>query len=442
MNSKNLLIGIACIVSGIALFAAYDQFIKPEREAREILAEGKITMERGDRDSINQALGLCTRIVVHYPSTRSAPDAYLMMGGAYEKLGLYRLANLRYSYLLKKPLADKLSPATRTDVIARLAKLKMMQNYTDEGLNQLYTILNNTQNTELRSRIYSELGQAYLRNGNIAKAKNSFEIAVTENSSNEEAILGKARVCIRSGNYEDAFALYDYFLKYFGAVSPYSADVKSAYLQQLYHAGLTSYRSGNYSRAIDLFGRFNQKFSGSKYTENALYWIGESYFGAKQFDKAVSYFDKVLSNDYYQKDEDARIKKGYTYFMTKRFDLAAKEFQTYLHDYPRGKYSEEARTWKETSAQELRFRIEKARIPEADAGDIDQESEPQKDSTDKVKTQNNRASIKKAPVVQDAEPKDTDNSGQEPVQENAHGDEEVAGVAGTSNITLDNVTEL
>ena len=447
MNSKNLLLGIALIVTGIALFAAYDQFIRPEREAREILTEGKIIMERGDRDSVNQALSSFTKVVVKYSATRSAPEAYLQMGSAYEKLGLYRLASLRYSYLLKKPLSDRTDAALRTDVIARLAKLKLMRSYTEEGLNQLYTLLNNTQNGELRSRIYSELGQNYLKNGDVSKAKNSFDIAVQENSSNEDALLGKARVFIRSGNYEEAFQIYDYFLKYFGPVSPYTPDVKSAYQQQLYHAGLYAHRAGNHGRAIELFSRFTGKFSGSKYTENSLYWIGESYFSMKQFDKAILWFDKTLSNDFYHKDEDARIKKGYTFFMMKRFDLAAKEFQTYIHDYPRGKYADEARSWKESSAQELRMRIEKARLPEIEETAIDQEIEPAKEQPEKVRTKERIEPEKKhtADTRKTEEPetaKDTDNSGKEPIVDNTLGDEEVAGVAGKPEVELDNVMEL
>jgi TolA-binding protein len=447
MNSKNLLLGIALIVTGIALFAAYDQFIRPEREAREILAEGKIIMERGDRDSANLALSSFTKVVVKYSATRSAPEAYLQMGTAYEKLGLYRLASLRYSYLLKQPLADRTDSAMKTDVIARLAKLKLMRSYTEEGLNQLYTLLNTTQNGELRSRIYSELGQNYLKNGDVAKAKNSFDIAVQENSSNEDALLGKARVFVRNGNYEEAFQIYDYFLKYFGAVSPYTPDVKSAYQQQLYHAGLYAYRAGNYGRAVELFSRYTYKFSGSKYTENALYWIGESYFSTKQYEKAISWFDKTLSNDFYHKDEDARIKKGYTCFMMKRFDLAAKEFQTYIHDYPHGKYVDEARSWKENSAQELRVRIEKARLPETEEAELDQEVEPAKEQPQKVRAKERIAPERKhsADTSKTDEPetaKDTDNSGKEPTADNTHGDEEVAGVAGKPGVELDNVMEL
>jgi hypothetical protein len=61
----------------------------------------------------------------------------------------------------------------------------------------------------------------------------------------------------------------------------------------------------------------------------------------------------VLSNGFYHKDQDAQIKKGYAYFSTKRFDLAAREFQNYLRQNPNGRYAPIAREWSQMSTREL-----------------------------------------------------------------------------------------
>jgi hypothetical protein len=78
------------------------------------------------------------------------------------------------------------------------------------------------------------------------------------------------------------------------------------------------------------------------------------------------------------KDEDARIKKGYAYFLMKKFDLAAHEFQVYINSYPRGKYLDTAEKWKSMSTQELLYRIRESEgtesgdgVKSGDAGNTD-----------------------------------------------------------------------
>ena len=126
--------------------------------------------------------------------------------------------------------------------------------------------------------------------------------------------------------------------------------------------------------------------------------------------------------------------------MMKKFDLAAKEFQIYLHDYPRGRYADEARSWKENSAQELRYRIERARLPETYEGELEQT--PERDQTEKAAPARRETAETLKQHEEKETPKDTDNSGKEPLSENTHGDEEVAGVAGKAEVELDNVMEL
>jgi TolA-binding protein len=391
MNSKGLIAGIILIIAGIASFALYEKIVKPELEARSVVAEAKLILEKGDRDSYNQAINALRKVLVSYPDTKYTAEAYLLTGQAYEKLGLYRQAYLKYCYLFKKPLSEQTPSRIRQQALVGMNKIRIMRNYTEEGIHNLYSMLSTSQNPDLRSRVYSELGQAYLKNNDPKKALSSFDIALQENNSNEEAIIGKARSLKRSGQNDQAFILYDYFLKYYGSVSPYAGDIRATYRNELYAAGLGAFRSGNYRGAAYYFANFINRFPGDKLVENALYWTGESYFAVKQFDTANAYFDKVLSNNWYHKDEDARIKKGYAYFISKRYDLAAKEFQLYLKNYPRGKHVEEANRWKDMSKSEIKARLEKFKAPETnDTEEIREEEKavepvPQKNNDDEVK---------------------------------------------------------
>lgn len=370
-----ILVGVIMIFMGIGLFAYYDSFIKPEREAKELIVEAKMSYERGSAESINKAIEIFTKVIAKYPKTESAFEAYYYIAQGYEKLNLNRLAYLKYIYLLKNN--DKIAAEIEQDIKARVARLKIMKRYDEEGIHQLLGLLNYSDNKDFRSRIYTELGHTYLKRGELASSKRMFDLALAENGNNEEAILGKARTYKRMGKDTMAYDLYDHFLKYYSNFSYYTGDVTRSYDRQLYDSGINNYRKGRYYPAIEYFRKYLNQFPGDSKAENSLYWIGESYFALKQYDNAISYFKRTLSNGYYHKDQDALIKTGYSYFMAKNYDLAAREFQSYLDTYPNGRYVTKAKQWKEMSTKEMLYKYKKSdtTLPENELKDETEDSE-------------------------------------------------------------------
>ena len=346
--------GVLFIFLGIGVFAYYDSFVKPDKEAEALLTEGVLTYERGSRESVNRAIDLFTQVVSRYPESKAAPEAFYYMAKSYEQLNLNRLAYLKYVSILKN--SKKLKAETEKDIKARLARLKIMKRYDEEGIHQLLTILNYSDDKDFRSRIYTELGHTYLKKGYYTKSKKMFDLALSENGSNEEAILGKARAYKHTGNDGQAYELYDHFLRYYSNFSSYTNDVSNSYMRQLYESGLNSYRRGSYYQAITYFKKYLSRFPSTMRAENSLYWMGESYFSLKKYDTAVSYFRRVQSNSYYHKDQDAQIKTGYAYFLAKNYELASREFQAYIDNYPHGKYINKAKQWKEMSTREMMYR--------------------------------------------------------------------------------------
>lgn len=371
-----LIVGILLVLLGAGVFVYNESFLRPEREAREMMVEATMIYERGDKESINQAINIFTKVIAKYPSSRLIPEAYYLIGQCYERIGLNRLAFLKYSYLIKNN-HPHLSADLRKEVMIRLARLNVIRQYNEEGINQLYALLNANYNRDLRSRIYSELGHTYLRLGEYQRSRRMFDIALAENGTNEEALVGKARAFKHLGMDDDAYDTYEYFLRYYGAVSQYASDVRSAYRDQAYRSGLAAFRKGSYEGAISYFNRVLKNFPDDRLAENAMYWIGESNFAQRRFDTAISWFNRALSNSQYHKDEDAQIKKGYAYFLSKRFDLAAREFQTYLRNYPAGRHAATAREWKSMSTKELLYRIEGRKTPD----EADEEESPTPDDS-------------------------------------------------------------
>lgn len=361
MKTKTIIVGLILIVLGAGIYFGYDYYLN--NSAKELMVEARMIYERGDKTSINNAIDIYTKIIAKYPESKYLSNAYFHIARCYEMLGLQRLAYLKYMYLIKNG-ASGISPSLRKDVLIRLAHIKVLKKYSEEAVSQLFSLLNTSHNREFRSRVYSELGHTYLKLRDYGKAKRMFDISMSEFGSNEEAILGKARTLKWMGKDDEAYDLYEHFLKYYGAVSQYTNDVRNAYREQAYYSGLNAFRKGQYWPAISYFARVIRNFSYHRISENALYWTGECYYGLGRFDRAISYFNRALTNGFYHKDEDARIKKGYSYFTSKRFDLAAREFQVYLQHYPTGKYAPIARNWKEMSTKELLFRIENKKLPD------------------------------------------------------------------------------
>lgn len=64
---------------------------------------------------------------------------------------------------------------------------------------------------------------------------------------------------------------------------------------QLYKDSLSAYRAGNYHSALVGFQAFLKSKPKSDYVDNALYWIGECYYGLGQLDESIAHFERVLS---------------------------------------------------------------------------------------------------------------------------------------------------
>lgn len=63
--------------------------------------------------------------------------------------------------------------------------------------------------------------------------------------------------------------------------------------QSLYNKGYEMYNQGKYAQTISIFREFLQRYPKDSLADNAQYWIAESYYAQKFFDKAIEEFKKV-----------------------------------------------------------------------------------------------------------------------------------------------------
>ena len=105
--------------------------------------------------------------------------------------------------------------------------------------------------------------------------------------------------------------------------------------QELYRKAFDESSSGDYDQAIKDFRRFVKRFPSHNYADNALYWLGETYYSQKKFPMAIIEFKKV-SEEYPNgnKVPDAMLKIGLSYANLRDFKNAEDYLQMVLEMYP------------------------------------------------------------------------------------------------------------
>jgi tol-pal system protein YbgF len=105
--------------------------------------------------------------------------------------------------------------------------------------------------------------------------------------------------------------------------------------QAAYEQALGILREGRYTDAAAAFDRQLASYPGGEYADNATYWLGETYYVTRDFDRALSTF-KRLVNDFPQspKMPDARLKIGYIHYENSGWAQARQELSAVVDDYP------------------------------------------------------------------------------------------------------------
>lgn len=104
---------------------------------------------------------------------------------------------------------------------------------------------------------------------------------------------------------------------------------------KLYQRAYSTYKQGQYARAILDFEEFVQKFPDHDHADSAQYWIGESYFSQGEYDQAIVEFNRVV--DRYPgktKAPEACLMIGTSYEKLGQADLARTFYRRLIAQYP------------------------------------------------------------------------------------------------------------
>jgi TolA-binding protein len=89
---------------------------------------------------------------------------------------------------------------------------------------------------------------------------------------------------------------------YSGTIVPHTAEVKSKY-----ENARTQFETRNYQQAVQEMSQLLQTHPNTDLSDNFQYWIGESYYGMGEYQKALAAFQKVHQFPESNKVRDANI---------------------------------------------------------------------------------------------------------------------------------------
>ena len=121
-------------------------------------------------------------------------------------------------------------------------------------------------------------------------------------------------------------------IRHDGDLSP----IKKPTATDFYQEGLEALKKSDYTQAEEKFKIVLDKFSTDKLAGNAQYWLGETYYAHKQFDKAVIAFAKGYQN--YKdgaKGADSLLKLGMSMQALHKKDEACAAFMSLKDEFPK-----------------------------------------------------------------------------------------------------------
>ncbi len=105
--------------------------------------------------------------------------------------------------------------------------------------------------------------------------------------------------------------------------------------EELYNSAYADFIKKNYDLAKQGFEEYVKNYPDTELSDNAQYWVGESYYVQRKYSDAVQAFDKVLQN--YPKGDKApaaALKKGYSLLEMKNTEAGIRELRGVIQKYP------------------------------------------------------------------------------------------------------------
>ncbi len=337
-----IIFGIGAILFGMIIMLVETQYNGPKVKSENLLRKGSLLMEQDTREAVKEAMDVFLTVSSDYPETRADYQARFYLAECYERNNLKEAALKKYLEVAAYPELDE---KMKKNTEFRIAKLKMLKAYNEEGMSSLLALLGQTSDPILRSEIYTEIGRYYQNEGNAMKAQRQYEIALTENPANKTARINLARVLMSQKKEGLAFGEYERYIDHYGLLDKEKGEVLSRYKNEAYNAGHELYKAKKYTEAKQYFSLVVKKFPATPEADLSYYYLGVMEMIGQNYKKAIHFLNAGVSNSPRNMDEACYMKKGESYFKLNEFVRAASVFQHVLDHYPKSVYQKMASDW-------------------------------------------------------------------------------------------------
>jgi tol-pal system protein YbgF len=120
-----------------------------------------------------------------------------------------------------------------------------------------------------------------------------------------------------------------------GKAAPKNAIKGKTDKEAAYALAYETFKEGKYEKARGEFQNFLKQYPDSEYSDNAQFWIGESYYFEKKYEKAILEYEKVVKN--YPKGSKvpyAMLKQGLSFLNLGEKASARSILQQIITEYP------------------------------------------------------------------------------------------------------------
>jgi tol-pal system protein YbgF len=102
-----------------------------------------------------------------------------------------------------------------------------------------------------------------------------------------------------------------------------------------YRTAFELLKERQYPQAADAFNDLLRRFPQGEYTDNARYWLGETYYVQRNYPAALAEFDRLVQlNPNSSKVPGAMLKIGYIQYEQEAFDQARAALNAVIQQYP------------------------------------------------------------------------------------------------------------